>query len=283
MSELFDDADILAEHKQDAIIDHGTFIAVPTWVYENFKKELGHMGLAVYVALKSYANRKRGNTTFVAVKSIAEDLGMGQSTVRREISKLEELNLVSRSFSVGKPTNYYISQTPPPYGVRHGIEETPPPYGVTPPPHANITRCINQKKELTISALPLEMNETQELALDQDHLETISPVGALVESIYKEYPKKVAKPAALKSIKKAIHKVLGDENPGNLKTVHDAFVYLKDKTAAFAKERKGQDETFTPHPATWFNNSRYNDVGVGENQAVIKVRYELVPGNVTSK
>jgi hypothetical protein len=65
------------------------------------------------------------------------------------------------------------------------------------------------------------------------------------EQIYKVYPHRVGKPKALKAIANAI---------GN----HGAEHVLK-ATQAFAELWMGSPLDFCPHPATWFNQERYND------------------------
>ncbi len=65
------------------------------------------------------------------------------------------------------------------------------------------------------------------------------------EQIYDAYPRKVARPKALTAIKNALTKV--------------AFVYLLNRTKEFAAARPDKNDRFTPHPATWFNQERYND------------------------
>ena len=64
-------------------------------------------------------------------------------------------------------------------------------------------------------------------------------------SIYDAYPKKVGKPAALKSILKAL-----SEFPPEM---------VLQKTQDYAASRAGQDSQYTPNPATWFNQQRFND------------------------
>jgi hypothetical protein len=64
------------------------------------------------------------------------------------------------------------------------------------------------------------------------------------EEIYQQYPKKVAKPAALRAITTALKS-------------NDAAMLLE-KTIAFSK-LWGSDLKFCPNPATWFNGERYND------------------------
>ena len=64
------------------------------------------------------------------------------------------------------------------------------------------------------------------------------------EEIYEAYPYKVGKPAALRAILKAM-KTTPPER-------------LLEITRAFS-ERKNGDVAFVAHPATWFNQERYND------------------------
>jgi hypothetical protein len=68
---------------------------------------------------------------------------------------------------------------------------------------------------------------------------------AQAEEIYKLYPRKLARPAALKAIMTALKKV--------------SFVDLKAKVAALAVAWDNHDKEFLPYPATWFNQERFND------------------------
>lgn len=68
------------------------------------------------------------------------------------------------------------------------------------------------------------------------------------EEIYAEYPRKVAKPNALKAIEKALKTISGED--------------LLARTKMYAKAVStwsADDKRFVPHPATWFNGARYND------------------------
>lgn len=69
-------------------------------------------------------------------------------------------------------------------------------------------------------------------------------IGTDAEFIYAAYPKKVGRPTALKAIQKAISKF--------------GASLLLERTKAFALARAG-DLEFVPHPATWFNQERFND------------------------
>jgi hypothetical protein len=71
------------------------------------------------------------------------------------------------------------------------------------------------------------------------------PTDVFALQIYEAYPRKVAKKAALKSIKSALKAVSPEA--------------LLEKTVAYAKAVEGADMQFVPHPSTWFNQERYND------------------------
>jgi len=77
------------------------------------------------------------------------------------------------------------------------------------------------------------------------------------ERIYSEYPRKVAKQAALKAIVKAVLDVSKrDGAPA------EPCVWLLDRVKAYAAAVKAwpaNDRRFIPHPATWFNQGRYDD------------------------
>jgi hypothetical protein len=66
-----------------------------------------------------------------------------------------------------------------------------------------------------------------------------------VVNIYDAYPKKVGRPAAVKAIARALK--------------HNSFNRLHELTLKYAEAVKGADLQFIPHPATWFNQERYND------------------------
>ena len=68
---------------------------------------------------------------------------------------------------------------------------------------------------------------------------------AACERIYAEYPRKVGKPKALKAISKAVGEF--------------SEAVVLEKTKAYALARIGEDSQFTPHPATWFGQQRFND------------------------
>jgi hypothetical protein len=65
------------------------------------------------------------------------------------------------------------------------------------------------------------------------------------EALYRAYPRRVGKAAALKAISKALARV--------------PFIDLMDAVCEYAASREGKDPNYTPHPATWFNEGRWED------------------------
>jgi len=83
---------------------------------------------------------------------------------------------------------------------------------------------------------------------NRDIVRSAQPDLNLAESIYAAYPRKVAKPAALRAITSA------------LKTTSAADLLAK--TTAYAEAVASwpdADAKFVPHPATWYNQQRYLD------------------------
>lgn len=80
------------------------------------------------------------------------------------------------------------------------------------------------------------------------------------ESIYKAYPRKVGKPGALKAIAKAFERLTSSKGEGEYVFVaEEANTFLIYQAQQFAKSEAGQAGMYTPHPQTWFNQSRYLD------------------------
>src|SRR5690606_13726732 len=85
--------------------------------------------------------------------------------------------------------------------------------------------------------------------LDEDDPPVPAPLKittAQVEEIYKAYPRKVGKQAALTAIRAAVNRGATPE-------------YLLEATTEYARSREGKEQSFTPHPATWYQQGRYDD------------------------
>lgn len=104
-----------------------------------------------------------------------------------------------------------------------------------------------KKKCLQLASRIVEMLSTGEL--DEDDPPVPVPVkitSAQVEEIYQAYPRKVGKQAALTAIRAAVNRGTTPE-------------YLLEATTEYARSREGKEQSFTPHPATWYQQGRYDD------------------------
>jgi hypothetical protein len=84
------------------------------------------------------------------------------------------------------------------------------------------------------------------------------------EEIYDAYPRKEAKPAALKSIAKVVKEI--KKRPGNRsREENDIRQWLLARVIAFASARNQAiahdpvNKKFTPHASTYFNQHRFDD------------------------
>jgi hypothetical protein len=73
----------------------------------------------------------------------------------------------------------------------------------------------------------------------------LEPASDKAETIYDLYPRKAARPFALKAIRRAISKF--------------GFDHLLNATINYRETAKKVDPKFIPYPATWFNQERFND------------------------
>jgi len=76
-------------------------------------------------------------------------------------------------------------------------------------------------------------------------------------SIYNAYPRKTGRPAALKSINKALWRICGGEIDGQPRTQAEAIDFLRIKTEEARRQMYGRLSARIPHMTTWLNQSRY--------------------------
>lgn len=121
MSDLFDDTQLQSEVPQDLVIsDEGPFVIVPVSLISELGKDLGACGVAVYVALKTHANRQQGMTTFILAETLANELDMGESTVRRELTKLSTMGLITKTRRFGRSSVYRVISS-----FRYNVADVP--------------------------------------------------------------------------------------------------------------------------------------------------------------
>lgn len=74
--------------------------------------------------------------------------------------------------------------------------------------------------------------------------------------VYNSYPRKVAKPDALRAIAKSRSRLILGES-GRTMENGEIQTYLLEAVSSYAKTQ--DDAQFIPYPASWFNDSRYMD------------------------
>ena len=84
-----------------------------------------------------------------------------------------------------------------------------------------------------------------ELEVEQEKIKPLAITSPEFENWWTEYPKKVAKPAALKAWKGAISKT--------------SIEVLLDSVKAYAAKNANTEQTYIANPATWLNQERWND------------------------
>lgn len=82
-----------------------------------------------------------------------------------------------------------------------------------------------------------------------------------VEAVYECYPRKEARGSALKAIEGALGRLADGEGGQAPMSRDEALMYLARRVGEYARSPAGNNGRFTPHPATWFNQSRYFDDG----------------------
>jgi len=108
--------------------------------------------------------------------------------------------------------------------------------------------CKNTPNSITLNAIHWNIS-SESSSESSSHLKTETKTKrvyiAQIEEVFKIYPRRVGKKAAINRIREAMH--------------DHGYEFILEKTIAYAKAREGQPLEFTPHPATWYNQGRYLD------------------------
>lgn len=169
----------------------------------------------------------------------------GREAVQAGLKELEKLGLAVYQILPGKGGEWTLFETPDlnpanknkgPAGERVLRLPGKPATGK---PGDRETRLYTKKEEVPRKSV----TKTDNLSVWRPPK---SPtVSQMAEAIYEVYPRKVAKPKAVAAITACLKET--------------SFEDLLRLTAAYEKARKGEDPAYTPHPATWYNQRRYND------------------------
>lgn len=117
-------------------------------------------------------------------------------------------------------------------------------------PHRSILKMVEIHKLTRDGILYFHPKGNPVGALEKNHVKRKEApadpeINSIALAIYDAYPRHIARADALDAIGKALKKISANE--------------LLKKTQEYAAARAGQDDHYTPHPATWFNRESYYD------------------------
>lgn len=200
-----------------------------------------------------------GEGCFKSNESFGEFLGVGERQVSRMISKLIDLGFVRIAKFDGRKRwlkvciNIYVeADTIPETKVDTNVMADTTKMstlGSQKCLHSNKDEINNDRKKENIKkkeSLDLPFREEASLKAEIKS-EAKSELDEQAETIYEAYPRKKARPDAIRAIKKA------------LKSVGYTDLLTKTQKYATAVKESQKELSYVPYPATWFNREEYND------------------------
>ena len=195
------------------------------------------------------ARRASSGAAFPAVASIARVCRLHPQTVRQALRVLVQHRFITRESRPGTTPIYRLTssaQWQPPTNItgNHSESDTSPSVSES-TPKKQIQSHPSEKD--AVEGNPFEGDPMKDNPHSPPKGDCVKGTGftfVQAEAIYAAYPKRVGRPAALRAIRRAL--------------VKHAFDYLLERTRLYAKTCNAPSE-FIPHPATWFNQERFND------------------------
>lgn len=173
----------------------------------------------------------------------AERFRISEGTVRNALSTLRQAGLVEWRFEgeVRVLSAYWPKVEESEAFTKSGMIEKPEAFTKSCKPMHEIVQPVYIERTVEGTGTPIVPTPPPDL---------LSLTGVTVdesepEKIYKLYPRKVGKPTALRAIRTALKSI-----PYELMVQH---------VRRFAESVAGKDLQFVPHPATWFNQRRWED------------------------
>ena len=202
---------------------------------------------SVYFALCELASNEQAERFQAKVATIARFAGVSTRTVHDVLPELELIKVVA----IERQTIPGSKMDAPSVYTLLAVCD-----GCAPLGNDCIPLCNGPEQTSVAENLKnLEKNLTEE-----SQKETISAPAAsslkvphgVVDSIYQQYPRKKQPSTAHRAIRKALAIV-------SKRGTSDPVAWLTNRVQAYAKSRAGEDQQFTPYPATWFNAGSYDE------------------------
>lgn len=229
----------------------GQFVKLPLLVLE--REDLTAAAKLVYSVI---VDRISSNTTaWPGLGTLAKATGLHRNSVQRAVT-----HLVIAGFLVVEHRG----------GLRGARRERSNVYKMV---TLNVTKTVtlptspkrvcHQNGDVDVTKkVTLKDSNVTKMVRDSDNKEdpvtrpkkTLLPIrNEQLETIYQTYPRHVGKAKALQAIRKALQEISRRDD------IPDPAAWLVHRVQMFAQSPAGQAGTFTPHPATWMNQGRYDD------------------------
>lgn len=212
----------------------------------------------VYLALASFADFKTAEA-HPSIRAISKRCGVGVNVTQKAVNELASCGWIVRDSgrnSLPRVNRYRVNRERSPVQQsmlrqeEYCATENVAPGGIL--RQAQFECCATGNNNVAPGANEL-LPENNYQRTTTNNARRASTRTKTSELIYQAYPRHVGKAKALLAIGKAL--ALIEARNG----VPDAAAWLLERVQAFAKSPSGHAGQFTPHPATWFNQARYDD------------------------
>ena len=210
------------------------FAMIPEWVLYG---DISSAAVRVFGCLNRYANGQTSKC-FQSRATIARLCKISVKTVDRALEELVNMGAVTVT------RRYLDANGEITENQQEGVEYTSNEYTVImTPPRENLTLPLGKS-----DATPRDKNDTLNKELSNQRKEpdiSSSSKDDGFDDFWTIYPRKVGKGAARKAWKTALKKAPKET--------------ILDGLATYQATRRGEDPSYTAHPATWLNAERWDD------------------------
>ena len=205
------------------------------------RRDLTPTAKLVYASLWDRAGDK--NSCWPSQQTIADDVGISSRAVSRAVVQLEQAGELTIETYLGRACRYRLDLRQNGVGTYAKLADVPT-------PNCHTTSA----KKAEVPTPNWRTNETNTRRIKDNNIPPSNRINSEeIEAIYKAYPKHVGRRAALASIERALGRIR------KARPEERATGWLLSRTQEYAASRNGSDAQFTPHPATWFNQDRFED------------------------